>query len=295
MLTLIETQFDQAQILMQQRTPNPNSSAKIMLVLVALMTGGALLVITMQWSHAPGAVAPVAVAPATPDMPVPEVEMVTPTEAGKLETDNAEKAMLKKLESSPLDSPERFEPYGIFALQAEGAGMYEEAEDYYKKAVVLGPVAYKSYFAKPAADFQINYAYMLVNTGRLAEAADVAKVVYDQEVKILGAESQQAIDAGTTLASTLGDAKRYKEKQLLSEKLIALLEKMGKTKEGEYVTALRCLGESYQGQNDMPQAKRWYFKSLAAAKANPELHSYIDNLDQTVASFESIKAAPDSK
>ncbi|MDR3615413.1 MAG: hypothetical protein P4L53_17775 [Candidatus Obscuribacterales bacterium] len=280
---------------MRQRTPNPNSSAKFMFLLVALMASGALLLVIMQWSHAPRAVAPIAVAPATSDMPVPEVEMVSPTEAGKVATDNAEKEMLKKLENLPQDSPERFESYGIFAQQAEGAGFYEKAEDYYEKAFVLGPVAYKNYFAEPAADFQINYAYMLVNTGRLAEAANVAKKVYDQEVKILGPESQQAIDAGNTLASTLGDAKRYKEKQILSEKLVALLEKMGKTKEGEYVTALRCLGESYQAQNEMPQAKKWYLKSLAAAKANPELHSYIDNLNQTLASFESIKAATDSK
>jgi tetratricopeptide (TPR) repeat protein len=262
-----------------------------MLVVVALMVGGVIGFISKITSRAPAA--PVE-AKATSDMPVPEIEMVTPTEEGKLATDNAEKEMLKKLENVPQDSPQRFEPYGIFAQQAEGAGFYEKAEEYYEKALAIGPSAYKTYFAKPAGDFQLNYVSMFTNTGRLQEAANAANKVYDQELEVMGRENERTIEAGIALASALGDVKKYHEKQVLSQVLVTRLETTGKTGSGDYVTALRCVGESCQGQNDMSHAKSWYLKALAAAKAKPELQSYIDNLNQTLASFASIEAAPES-
>lgn len=277
---------------MSEVSANQKSSKPFLFIVGSLIGAGGLFLFIVMSPHGPAKIAPHSVVPqATSEMPVPVIEKVEPSESAKKAIDSAEEAMLQKLENTPESSPARFEPYGTFAQQAEGAGMYDVADLYYKKAFVLGPAAYKNYFAKPAGDFQLNWSSMHVNIGQLQEAAAIAEKVYDQEIKVLGAESEQAVEAGTTLACDLGYVKRYADKQTLSEKLIALLEKMGKTKDGDYVTALRCLAESYQGQNKLPEAKHWYLKSLAVASAKPELSSYTENLEQTLTSFETIKTS----
>jgi tetratricopeptide (TPR) repeat protein len=231
------------------------------------------------------------VSPPTTEMPKPVLEMVKPTAEDELGVANKEKQLLKKVAKMPLNSPYLFGIYGSFALHCQGCGMYEKAQTYYDKAFALGPISYKTYepeFAK-TGDFQLNYLSMLNDTGRLQDASNFGGKLWKQESEVLGPLNPHTLSAGIEYARSCAYSSRPAEQQEVSKKLVALLEENGKSNSSDYVDAMTCLGESYQAQNQMHDAKICYEKALAIAEKDPNQSLMTSNLKESLRHFKSIK------
>jgi tetratricopeptide (TPR) repeat protein len=227
--------------------------------------------------------------PPSTELPKPILEIKSPSPQDQTDIDNGEEQLLKKVAALPPQSPSLFELYGNFGAQCQDRAMYSKAQKYFAKALALGPSAYKSYDFKTKPDYEANYTSMLIDIGKLKEAEQVSREIWQKQTEVLGPLNETSLNAGVEAAQCLGYNSKYKEQQTFCEKLIGEMEAAGKTDSSSYVALMTSLGESHQGQNQMHDAKVCYEKALAVAKKHSDWTLYNKNLNETLAQFGQVK------